>query len=163
MSARKAKAAKPPAARPKTAQKRDQAAMQVIAQPAPTPSLQSSISTAGAFYQNTEQTLILVTQDKLELAFQEQAPRYARRVDWAAPLGILLAFGAALVTTNFKHAVFSAGTWKAVFVVGALLSLLWFLWELVRSFRTPKRPVVTEEFIGKVRGTGPAKAPIEFA
>jgi hypothetical protein len=37
--------------------------------------LQSSISAGAVFYESTDQTLILATQDKLELAFRDQAPR----------------------------------------------------------------------------------------
>lgn len=135
--------------------------IEVVAKPAPQPTLGSDVSLKGVLYQNTEQTLILVTQDKLELAFQKDAPRYARRGGWATPLGLLLAFLAVLVSANFKHEVLSAKAWEVIFIVGAIVFFVWFIVEAVRGLKTPRRSDVTRSFVEKVRGDG-AAGPIDF-
>jgi hypothetical protein len=135
--------------------------IEVPAQTSPGASLKGAVSLRGLLYQNTGQTLILVTQDKLELAFKRDAPRYARRLGWAVPLGILLAFLAVLVSANFKHEVLSARAWEVIFIIGAILSLVWFLVEGVLALKTPKRADVTRKFVEQVRGDG-ASSPIDF-
>ncbi|HEV7162199.1 MAG TPA: hypothetical protein VGN25_02995 [Solirubrobacteraceae bacterium] len=112
-------------------------------------------------YQNTRQTLILVTQDKLELAFQKDAPRYARRLGWATPLGLLLAFLAVLVSANFKHEVLSAKAWEVIFIAGVIVSFVWFVVEAVRGLNAPRRLDVTRSFVETVRGDD-AASPIDF-
>ncbi len=135
--------------------------IEVAAKPALQPTLGSDVSLKAVLYQNTEQTLILVTQDKLELAFQKDAPRYARRLGWATPLGLLLAFLVVLVSANFKHEVLSAKAWEVIFIVGAIVFFVWFVVEAVQGLKTPRRLDVTRSFVEKVRGDG-AASPIDF-
>ena len=47
---------------------------------------------------------------------------------WTTPLGIFLSCLLATVTSSFENALwFSPDTWKAIFVIGTVVSFIWLL------------------------------------
>jgi hypothetical protein len=88
-------------------------------------------------HKNTEQEIIVITSDRLELVLQKHLKYLERRKEWIAPLGLLLAIVTTFCTATFKNAFFSADTWKAIFVMAGVVSLVWLIKSGWASFRSP--------------------------
>ncbi len=100
---------------------------------------------------NVDQKLICITEDKARLCFHHYLGRVQARQGWVAPAGILIAVTLALVTADFKNALGLSGeTWKAAFVLVALLSLAWLVVSIVRM---PSR-VSPERLLEEMRTEG---------
>jgi len=84
-------------------------------------------------YSNLGQEIIISTEDKIRLCLIEHLSRMEKRKAWVTPLGILLTILIVFPTTTFRDFIFlSADSWKAIFVLGCLLSAVWLiksLWE----------------------------------
>ncbi len=66
---------------------------------------------------------------------------------WVTPLGILLAVIAMLITTNFKDAGLDAATWKAFFIIAAILLFVWLIYSVIEALRSEK----IEDIIGELK------------
>ncbi len=93
-------------------------------------------------HENTEQELIVITSDRLELVLQKHLKNLERRKEWIAPLGLLLAIVTTFCTATFKDAFFAADTWKAIFVMAGVASFVWLIKSGWASFRAPDIGVV---------------------
>lgn len=98
-------------------------------------------------HNNTDQELIVITADKLELVLQRHLSNLERRKEWIAPLGILIAIASAFSTATFKDAYFSAATWQAIFVITGILSSIW----LVKTGWTAIRAPALSEIMDKIK------------
>ena len=88
-------------------------------------------------HENTDQELIVITSDRLELVLQKHLKNLERRNEWIAPLGLLLAIITTFCTATFKDAFFAADTWKAIFVMAGVTSFVWLVRSGWASFRAP--------------------------
>jgi hypothetical protein len=79
------------------------------------------------------QVVVRITVDKLTLILHKHAEKLGRRRDWIAPLGVLITLVVTFTTTEFKAALLSADSWRAIFstvlTVGWLAASLRYAWN----------------------------------
>lgn len=91
---------------------------------------------------NVSQTLIITTEDRMNLWLIGVICRIKKQTEWIAPLGLVIAITLTLTTTSFNDFVLPAATWHAIFLIVDLLSALW----LALSLRHLRQPIdVTNE------------------
>ena len=74
---------------------------------------------------NTDQKLIVVTQDKALLTLKKHMGMLGRK-DWVAPLSTFITILVALITSDFKTALgLSQAEWRAMFIVAAFITAGW--------------------------------------
>lgn len=74
---------------------------------------------------NTDQKLIVVTQDKILLTLKRNLSLLGRK-DWLAPLSTVTTILLALITSNFKFALgLGPEEWRAIFIVSGLIAVGW--------------------------------------
>ena len=88
-------------------------------------------------HENTEQEIIVITSDRLQLVLQKHLKNLERRKEWIAPLGLLLAIVTTFCTTTFRDTIFSADTWEAIFVMAGVASFVWLVKSGWASLRAP--------------------------
>lgn len=84
-------------------------------------------------HKNTNQRLIVVTQDKALLTLKRNIAKLGKR-EWIAPLSTLTTILIALITANFKRALgLGPAEWRAIFIVCGFISAGWLTVTLKRS------------------------------
>jgi len=84
-------------------------------------------------HKNTNQRLIIVTQDKTLLTLKRNIAQLGKR-EWIAPLSTLTTIFIALITSNFKRALgLGPAEWRAIFIVCGFITLGWLAATLKRS------------------------------
>jgi len=96
---------------------------------------------------NIEQRLIQITEDKLKLILNEHVQNIEKKGQWVAPLGILITLIIVFATTEFKAAYLTADTWKAIFIITTLLTVVW----LIRSLYLLYQSESVSCLIGKIK------------
>lgn len=76
-------------------------------------------------YNNTEQKLIQIPEDKLKLILTQHSSSIEKKGGWIAPLSIVITLLAVFVTTDFKAFYFDAATWRAFFIFVFLGTVFW--------------------------------------
>jgi hypothetical protein len=100
----------------------------------------------AVIYANTEQELIIVTKDKLQLCLKGTMDRMALRDRWMIPLGVLVPLILALITTQFTERFsVSGGAWETVFVMLTLFTLLWLGYALKQRGKSITVEVIVDE------------------
>jgi len=87
---------------------------------------------------NTSQNVLITTEDKLRLHLSDYLNRLEKRKEWVAPFGILLTIIVTLATASFKDFVLKPDTWKALFIIFGIISLVWLVKSIKESFSSPK-------------------------
>jgi len=88
-------------------------------------SIHDEVTQTSTFYANVGQEFVTTTTDRLLLCLHRHSDRLAASHGWVAPVSIFFTSLAALVTSSFQKVVFSAETWQAVFLVLCLISAIW--------------------------------------
>lgn len=84
-------------------------------------------------HKNTNQRLIVVTQDKTLLTLKRNIAKLGKR-EWIAPLSTLSTISIALITSNFKRALgLGPAEWRAIFIVCGFISMGWLVATLKRE------------------------------
>lgn len=84
-------------------------------------------------HKNTNQRLIIVTQDKTLLTLKRNIAKLGKR-EWIAPLSTLTTIVIALVTSNFKRALgLGSAEWRAIFIVCGFVAMGWLVATAKRS------------------------------
>ncbi len=84
-------------------------------------------------HKNTNQRLIVVTQDKTLLTLKRNIAKLGKR-EWIAPLSTLTTIIIALVTSNFKRALgLGPAEWRAIFIVCGFITTGWLIATFKRS------------------------------
>lgn len=84
-------------------------------------------------HKNTNQRLIIVTQDKTLLTLKRNIARLGKK-EWIAPLSTLTTIMIALITSNFKRALgLGPAEWRAIFIVCGFVTAGWLGLALKRS------------------------------
>ncbi len=96
---------------------------------------------------NLAQSVIVTTEDKVKTCLDKHFKKAERRKEWVAPLSLLIATIAILVTADFKNFFLSSDTWKAIFIIVAILSSLW----LISTIRFIFNNVTIESIINELR------------
>lgn len=78
-------------------------------------------------YGDLAQEVIQITADKLKLILQQYLSTVINRQQWVAPAGILLTLAITFATTEIKELWLSADTWKAIFVLSTIGTIVWLL------------------------------------
>lgn len=93
--------------------------------------------TVSQVHGDLSQEVVQITVDRLSLILYRHADALAHRKGILAPLGILLSLIATLVTATFNDWLVPAATWKAIFILVGLATLLWLIAAIVRAVRAP--------------------------
>ena len=84
-------------------------------------------------HKNTNQRLIIVTQDKTLLTLKRNIAQLGKK-EWIAPFSTLTTIFIALVTSNFKRAIgLGPAEWRAMFIVSGIISAGWLIFALKKS------------------------------
>lgn len=84
-------------------------------------------------HQNTNQRIIVVTQDKTLLTLKRNIARLGKK-EWVAPMSTLSTIMIALITSNFKRALgLGPAEWRAIFIVCGVISFGWLFGAVKRS------------------------------
>lgn len=84
-------------------------------------------------HKNTNQRLIIVTQDKTLLTLKRNIAQLGKK-EWIAPLSTLSTIMIALITSNFKRALgLGPSEWRAIFIVCGFIACGWLASSLKRS------------------------------
>jgi|ERR1700691_4939892 len=105
---------------------------------------------------NLKQEIFITTVDKARNCLKEALANVAERNAWAAPAGILATIVVVFPTANFQDFVISKDTWRAMFLIAALLSAVWLarcLWA-----RWKAGPLSVDDVIQELRQGGSAPA-----
>ena len=94
--------------------------------------------------------LIIISADKIRLAYSEQIKLMQVKGSWVAPIGLFLTLLLSLLTAEFSDSFgIEKAVWKAFFLLGCLLTFLWAVISVYRSFSsTPIEDV--ESFIKRI-------------
>jgi len=94
---------------------------------------------------NVGQEIIVTTRDRVELCLIHHQEQLRSRQDWLIPLGIFLPIVLTITTADFKTKALglTGDTWQAVFVLGAIISFIWFVAMAVQAAKTPKTGIET--------------------
>ncbi len=96
---------------------------------------------------NVAQSVIVTTEDKIRLSLASYLKNSKRRTDWIAPLSILVAIIATLVTATFNDFVLSSATWKAIFVITGFGAAFW----LIKTLFDLRNKTTIEELIEEIK------------
>jgi hypothetical protein len=105
-------------------------------QPNPEGTLQLTVPIA-AIVMNTEQTLIVVTEDKARLCLGGHMQIMQQNHDWVAPAGILATLIAVFASASFRDFIVSKDVWEAIFIISAAACVCWLGLAWRRSRYTP--------------------------
>ena len=101
---------------------------------------------------NLSQSVIVTTEDKLRLRLQAHLSAAEKTKDWIAPFFLLVSLSLALLSADFKDLLFSASTWKAFFIIAAILSAVWLAFTLRQAFHSRSLDSLIEEIKSETRG-----------
>ena len=81
----------------------------------------------STIHQNVGQEFVVTTVDKLKLCLRNHKEALASRFDWVTPLSVFLTLLTTFVAADFKDAFsLKKEDWRAIFLVGMIVSILWF-------------------------------------
>lgn len=87
-------------------------------------------------HKNIGQEVVVTTVDKLKLCLIEHQAILAGQREWIPALGLFLSFVATLCTATFRPVLLSPDTWKAIYIMAALLSCGWALYLIIRAAKS---------------------------
>ena len=100
---------------------------------------------------NVSQTLIIATEDRMNLWLMGVISRIKKQSEWVAPLGLVIAITLTLTTTSFNNFLLPSATWHAIFVIVDVLAFLW----LAISLRHLRKPLVIADEIEQLKTYSP--------
>jgi hypothetical protein len=102
---------------------------------------------------NLKQEVFITTVDKARNRLNEAMGNVERRRAWAAPAGILATIAAVFPAATFQGFIFSKDTWRAMFIIAAMLSAAW----LVRCLwaKWTIKPQSVDDIIRELRKGSP--------
>jgi len=102
---------------------------------------------------NTNQKLIVVTHDKTLLCLKRNIAKLGKN-EWIAPLSTVTTIFIALLTSDFKTALWlGPAEWKAMFVISGFLSTGWLAFMLKKSVRSKTTNEVTYDIVQQLGGS----------
>jgi K+-sensing histidine kinase KdpD len=103
-----------------------------------TESLAHQLVNVSEVHLNVSQEVIITTEDKVQLCLSKYLKRMERKQSWITPLGIVLAIALTLVTSSFRDIGLDAATWRAIFILGGIISIFWLVWSIKEAFQSKK-------------------------
>jgi len=105
----------------------------------------------AAHIENIQTDEITITHDKLEVILLKHIDKMKYSKTWITPLSLFGTIVIALVTSDFKNVwVFNKELIRGVFVVGAFMSLIWFVIS-ARLCYVDRKDVSIESLIDKIK------------
>lgn len=98
-----------------------------------------------AAHDNTSQETIWITTDRTKLILIDTLARIENSKSWTVPLGFLVTIVLVFCSAEFKDFWFTAATWRAVFLIGGVVSMCWLLLCLYRLKVSPTIDEVISE------------------
>ena len=95
---------------------------------------------------NVSQVLLYMTEDKVRLCLTGFLNNMESRKEWLTPLGVFLTTSLALTTTDFKSFIIPADTWRAIFIIASIASLIWMIILLIKRGRAKTIDDMVAEF-----------------
>ena len=98
---------------------------------------------------NTDQKLIIVTQDKALLCLKKNLARLGKK-EWVAPLSTVTTILISLITAEFQTALgLGPAEWRAMFIVSGFLATGWLTYTLyktthAKSFQAVVRSIILD-------------------
>lgn len=90
-------------------------------------------------YCNTDQSLILITEDKLRVILYEHRDKNNQFYSWTTPLGVFVSCLLATITSTFGNTWgIPASTWEAMFIMCTVGTGIWSLGAGINAFRHRK-------------------------
>lgn len=87
-------------------------------------------------HSNTDQEIVVVTIDKLQLAVLEHRNALEGSRAWQTPLGVVVAISLTLTTADFKDALkIPKDTWLAIFILSLVISIGWLIRNLWLTYK----------------------------
>jgi hypothetical protein len=85
-------------------------------------------------YSNLKSDVVEITHDKLENVLLKFYQKHLLRTTWFNPLSLLVGVALTLTTAEFKANALGieGATWKAIFIIALIASLVWLVASLIR-------------------------------
>ncbi|WP_143521898.1 hypothetical protein [Pseudomonas sp. 2995-3] len=99
---------------------------------------------------NTDTHVINITEDKLYRIIKDHHQALKRSRDWVTYFGIFLSLLASLTASSFNDFIFTANTWKTIFISAAAISFVSTFaagWSRLRD-----KPVTPKILVDKIAG-----------
>ena len=104
-------------------------------------------------YNNVNQGVIHITEDKLHVILLKYEGKNKKFYSWTTPMGIFFSCLVATITSDFEKALFfSSDTWKAVFVLCTIISLVWLTLSAINACKNRKNRGI-EHLIEEIKNT----------
>lgn len=101
-------------------------------------------------FSNLDQSVIVTTEDRLNLLLRNHLGSLESKNSWGTPLGIVLTIGLTLLTADFKEdLIFSKDFLAAVFFLLGVASGVWLIRSIVIAYKS--REITIETLIGKIK------------
>lgn len=114
-------------------------------------SLSTGVDIKSTLYQNVDQNVILVSEDRLKLNLINHKKHYRSKSAWQTPFGLSLSTLATLITAKFESGLgIAAATWNALFWITFFGFTFWMVWELISLFKNWNKGS-DEEFIENLK------------
>jgi hypothetical protein len=94
---------------------------------------------------NLGQTIIITTEDKIEICLMKYLEDLENKRSWLTPFGLLLSIVLTFLTTDFKEWIIPKETWQAIFIVAEIIFLGWLAISIKRAWQTKSIKDVLEE------------------
>jgi len=101
---------------------------------------------------NLKQEVFITTVDKARNCLKETLTNMERRTAWATPAGILATIVVVFPTASFQDFILPKDTWRAMFIIAALLSSVWLVRCLWARWNTKTQSV--DDIIHELRKGG---------
>lgn len=100
---------------------------------------------------NLGQEVLAVPADRVRLCLREYEDRIRARASWQTPAGVLVTLVTALVASEFKDIGLEAPTWKALFVLVALLCVGLLIRSAIRAYQARSQGNDIEALVERLR------------
>jgi len=98
---------------------------------------------------NIGQDVIVTTADRLRISLLKYQEGLLTKRQWIAPTSIFLALVTTLAAAKFQDFILDAPTWRALYILLALLSIGWLFRTIYRSIKY--RKCSPEQFINDIK------------
>lgn len=99
---------------------------------------------------NTDTHVINITEDKLYRIIKDHHQALKKSRDWVTYFGILLSLLASLTASSFNEFIFTATTWKTIFISAAAI---FFVSTIAAGWaRLRDKPVTPKVLVDKIAG-----------
>lgn len=84
------------------------------------------------------QDVISTTEDKVRLTLLGYLKKTEKKKGWLTPMGLTISLTLTLMLSAFKDWGLTADTWKAIFIIGDVVSFVWLVYAVIQSFSSVK-------------------------